>query len=223
KVARELSMRLVVLTGVATGGDGAATRGALPSGNVIAMLPGGMLAVPTNPLLEEVARQGLLISPFPPKMPTRKFMYHMRNQMMVCLADAVLVTSAGKVSGAKMTGGFGLEMGKPTYAFPYTVGTETGEGCNELIKNGASLVESAEDIFPDFNLSPLPKVEEREEQPLSEEEARVMDCFAQAEEVHVETVAEALRMEAYEAGGILTLLETKNKVVRVGGNKYRRV
>ncbi|MBO4990453.1 MAG: DNA-protecting protein DprA [Clostridia bacterium] len=219
-LSKELSAHFTVLTGVAEGGDYAAAQGALEKGNVACMLAGGFDTVSLKQLHREVAKRGLLLSPFPPNLPTQKFLYRVRNRTMASLSEGILVVSAGKVSGALITGEYGLEMGKFTYAFPYTIGSASGEGCNALLKKGAYPTENILDILPDFGIN-LSK--ERSAVPLTREEQLVLARLAEREELHRSEIARETNLEEAELSAVLSALEIKNLIVRTGGNKYRPV
>lgn len=219
-LSEALSEHFTVLTGVAEGGDYAAALGALRTGNVACMLAGGFDVVSLKQLHREAAKRGLLLSPFPPNVPTQKYLYRVRNRTMASLAEGILVVSAGKVSGALITGEYALEMGKFTYAFPYTIGSASGEGCNALLKKGAYPTENILDILPDFGIN-LSK--ERSAVPLTREERLVLSRLAEREELHRSEIAREINLEEAELSAVLSALEIKNLIVRTGGNKYRPV
>ena len=131
-VCAQTSLKATTLAGAEIGADDVCEsvgrgllrvdfEGALEGGACVCMLPCG-LPNAESAFLERVAKEGLLLSPFPAYVTTRKYLYRVRNRVMAAMAKGVLVVSAGEVSGAAMTGGFGLETGKPVYAFPYTIG-----------------------------------------------------------------------------------------------------
>ena len=219
ELCAELSSHFSVLTGVAEGGDRAAALGALEGGACVCMLPCG-LPNAESAFLERVAKEGLLLSPFPAYVTTRKYLYRVRNRVMAAMAKGVLVVSAGEVSGAAMTGGFGLETGKPVYAFPYTIGVSSGKGCNALLKKGAFPTENILDILPDFGIN---WTEEDEKPTLTAEENLVLSLLRENEEMHVGAIGRACNFSQGEVFVLLSSLEIKNLIVRSGGNKYRAV
>lgn len=220
EVSQGLSEHFAIMTGVAEGGDYAATQGALESGKVISVLAGGFDKTPLSQLEEKVAANGLVLSPFPPYVPTQKFTYPIRNRIMASLSSGILVVSGGSKSGALITGEAGLEKGVNTYAFPYTIGSATGEGCNSLLKKGALLAENILDILPDFGIN---LKMEHSENSLTEEERAVLDVIREKEEAHVIEIAHALHTSETELMATLSALEIKNCIVRSGGNKFRPV
>lgn len=215
----ELSAHFSVLTGVAEGGDRAAAVGALQGGGCVCVLPCGLQNA-EGAFLERVAKEGLLLSPFPSYVETRKYLYHVRNRAMAAMAKGILVVSAGEVSGAGMTGGFGLEMGKPVYAFPYTIGVSSGKGCNALLKKGAFPTENILDILPDFGIN---WTEEGKKPTLTAEEYLILSLLRENEEMHVGAIERACNLPQGEVFVLLSSLEIKNLIVRSGGNKYRAV
>lgn len=222
KVAEILSEQLTVVTGLAEGGDLCAVRGALGSGNLICVLPNGLdecYPAAHASVMEEVGKKGLLVTECPPHEKVHRGSFHARNRILAALARNVLVLSAGKKSGALITANFVLEGGGNVYAFPYNLGIAQGEGCNELIKNGAFLCTGAEDILLAYGLSAGSAPVES----LTGTERRVLALLGEEEAVHAAIVAEKTGIPVYEAAATLSSLELKGLAVRAGGNRYSRI
>lgn len=219
--SRSLSEHFTIVTGLAEGGDEAAVRGALPSGNLISVLPCGfdhVYPAAHRSLSERIAREGLLLSEYHPSIKTEKYHFHRRNQLLATLAEGILAVSAGKVSGVLLTAEEGLIQGKNVYAFPYGIGVSSGEGCNALIKKGAFLADDILDIFTDYGIN-LCKKEGGET--YSKEERAVLSYLAEVGEAHVEQIAERTAILAYLLPATLSALEIKGKIARMGSNRYR--
>ena len=154
KIAAELSESVVIVTGAADGGDTAAMEGGLQNGRVIVLLAGGFSALPQGnlPLLERVAKHGLLLSPCPFETPVLRFSYEYRNKLLAALCDGVLVLGAGEKSGALITAKYAEKFEKWVFALPYPPNSAAGVGCNALIKRGGYLVENGEDIAKTFGI-----------------------------------------------------------------------
>lgn len=218
-IAEELAEHFAIVTGAAEGGDHAALLGASKRGKAISVLPCGLDHALKKTLYDRVKENGLLLSPFPPTVPTLRFHYHVRNRIMACMSEAVLVVSAGVASGTLITAHCAFEYGKTVYAFPYTIGTTSGEGTNALLKKGAKTTENVLDILPDFGIN----FEEEEKVSLTQEEDAVLSIIKEGEEVHYSVLEQSLGLGTQVLFAVLSSLELKNKIVRCGGNKFRPV
>lgn len=220
EISKELSSALVIVTGTADGGDGAAIEGALlGSGRVICLLAGGFSAMPQNQLdlLEKVAEKGLLLSPYPYETPVRSFSYEYRNKLLAGLSEGVLVLGAAEKSGALITAKYTKAQGKPVFALPYFPGNTAGAGCNGLLKTGGILTENATDIAVKLGIN----VEERKEtRLLTAEEEKVFAVLKEYTEVHASELAERSAIPIFKLRAILSSLEVKGKAVALGGNRY---
>lgn len=167
ELGRELAAEGVnVVSGLALGIDASAHRGALAGGTTTAVLGAGHLNVhpaSNRPLFREiVAKGGLVISEYAPLQSARKHHFPERNRLVSGLARGVLVIEASDRSGSLITARFALEQGREVMAVPGSIGNPLSRGCHRLIKDGAALVECAEDVLEILGLvrsapgSPLP-------------------------------------------------------------------
>jgi DNA processing protein len=140
-----------VVSGLARGIDTAAHRGALAAqGRTIAVLGCGIdhvYPVRNRGLREEIARSGLLVSEYEPTEPPLKFHFPKRNRIIAALARAVVVVQAGDRSGALITAGMALELGREVLAVPGPVDQAGSRGVHRLLRDGAGLAESAADVL----------------------------------------------------------------------------
>ncbi len=219
RIARELAEHFTIVTGLAEGGDSAAIEGALPSGSLISVLPCGLdTCYPAMHASkkETIARKGLILSENPPGKGAAKWSFHYRNRILAGLSEGVLVLSAAKSSGALITANRAVDYGRDVFALPYSIGIEQGEGCNELIRSGAMLVTSAEDILSFYGIETKKK-----EKPVVEgDEGRILQYLREKGESHVASLAEDLGMRIFEASAALSALEIKGLATKTGGNKY---
>ena len=217
-LARELSTRFTIVTGVADGGDTAALTGALKNG-VIGVLAGGFSALPQAnlPLLEQVAKQGLLLALHPFETPVRSFMYEYRNKCMAALGDGVLVLGAGEKSGALITAKYAQEYKKPIFALPYPPNAAAGAGCNALIKKGAHLTENAADVFAVYGVDASAQKKAVE---LSADEEKLYNALRESSEGHINQLAAATGIPVFKLRALLSALEIKGLAVSLGGNCY---
>lgn len=155
-VAAEITAGLVerdaaVVSGGAYGIDGAAHRAALASDGVtMAVLAGGVdVPYPSghSALLHRVATSGLLLSEYPPGERPTRYRFLTRNRLAAALSGATVVVEAGLRSGAANTAAWANAMGRKVCAVPGPVTSAASAGCHVLIRNGAALVDRAEQVI----------------------------------------------------------------------------
>ena len=220
KIAGEVANRFTIVTGMADGADGAAIDGAIESGKIISVLAYGFdYAYPAvnEKLIQRVAQKGLLLSEYPPGIPPKSYQFPVRNRIIAGLSDAVLVVSAGKRSGALITAEYAEQFGKQVMAFPYSMGVTYGEGCNTLIKKGANLVESTPDIFEAFGLE---YIQPEKAFNLTQDEEIALAVIRESGEAFAPKIAEKLNKQPYQIIPVLSSLEIKGLIIRLGGNRY---
>ena len=219
KICGELTKAFTVVTGMAEGADSAAIEGAISSGKVISVLANGFdHFYPANnkSLTEKVAKNGLLISEYPPHIPPLKYNFPVRNRIIAGLSRGVLIVSAGEKSGALITAEYALEYGREVFAFPYSTGISSGAGCNALIKNGAYLTENILDIFQEFGLD----LKKSKVPALTEDERVVLEEIQLAGEGFLPAIAQKLNKFTYQLIPVVASLEIKGLIARLGGNRY---
>jgi len=146
-----------VISGLALGIDAAAHRGALaakPAGRTVAVVGTGVDRVyPARN--QDLARRivgegGLILSEFPLGTGVQAHHFPRRNRIIAGLAKGVLVVEAATESGSLITARLGGELGREIFAIPGSIHSPQSRGCHRLIREGAKLVESAQDIFEEF-------------------------------------------------------------------------
>lgn len=221
-LTKELSSFFCIVTGTADGGDSAAIKGALNgTGRVICLHAGGLDTLPQGnaPLLQEVAKRGLLLSPHSIGTPVRAFSFEYRNKLLSALGEGTLVISAGEKSGALLTAKHTQKQGKPLFAFPYPPNAAAGVGCNGLIKGGARLTEHAGDILTAFGIERKPKTAVA----LTPLESQALTALQELQEGHAAEIASAIGVPPFKAITLLSSLEMKGLVVSLGGNRYSAI
>ena len=153
--AAELARRgLAITSGLALGVDGAAHRGALSAdGLTVAVCATGLDRVyPARhkALAEEIDRRGLLISEFAPGTAPRPEHFPRRNRLISGLALGVLVVEAARESGSLITARLAAEQGREVFAIPGSIHNVMSRGCHQLIRQGAKLVETVDDILEEI-------------------------------------------------------------------------
>jgi DNA processing protein len=148
--AQTAASGLVVTSGLALGIDSAAHRGALSvAGGTIAVNGTGLDRVypPGNrKLAEEISERGLMVSEFPFGTPARPANFPQRNRIISGLAIATLVVEAAKRSGSLITARLAAEQGREVFAVPGSIHNPQASGCHQLIRDGATLIETTHDI-----------------------------------------------------------------------------
>lgn len=142
-----------VASGLAAGIDTAAHEGALSAspqgGSTIAVMATGLdIVYPASnlKLAHRIAQEGLLISEAPLGTPSKSYLFPRRNRIVAGLAQGVLVVEATQKSGSLITARLATEMGREVFAIPGSIHSPQSRGCHALIRQGAKLVESGEDI-----------------------------------------------------------------------------
>jgi DNA processing protein len=159
RLARDLASHgFGIVSGMARGIDGAAHRGALDvAGSTVAIL--GCGADVTYPrshrgLADEIATGGVVASEYLPGMPPLARHFPLRNRIISGLARATVVVEASERSGSLITARMALEQGRDVLAVPGSVASGCHGGCHALIKDGARLVETVQDIFEELGWNP---------------------------------------------------------------------
>jgi DNA processing protein len=145
---------LTIVSGLALGIDAAAHRGALdtPGGTVAVLGTGTDRIYPRQQagLAARIAEQGLLLSELPPGTEPRPGAFPRRNRLIAGLSLGVLVVEAALRSGSLITARLAADIGRDVFAMPGSIHSPTARGCHELIRQGARLVESADDILAEL-------------------------------------------------------------------------
>ena len=143
-----------------------------------------------------------------------------RNRIVAGLSGAVAVVEAGVRSGALITADFALELGRPVLAVPGWPGALASEGCNGLLRAGAALLETADDVVAELPDAPWRPAGDPQGEAIPDGlAARVHECLAR-EPMDADALAESLGADPGEIAGALALLEVEGLVVRGEGRRY---
>jgi DNA processing protein len=225
---------MTVVSGLARGVDAAAHQGALAArGRTIAVLGCGIDR--TYPpeherLRRQIEEQGAILSEAPMGAPPHSHHFPRRNRIISGLSLGVIVTEAAINSGSLITARLAAEQGREVFAVPGFVKTETSRGTNALLKEGAALIERAQDvidaILPQLEpslrvrLQPLQKKNEREGQ-LGKEEQLVYDVLSYAPLI-VDDVIVTTGLSVSTVMASLLSLELRQRVRQLPGQRYLR-
>jgi len=146
---------LLIVSGLAQGIDAAAHRGALAveGGSTIAVIGTGIDRIypaVNAALAHEIAARGVILSEFPLGTPPARWNFPRRNRLIAGLSLGVLVVEATLESGSLITARLAAEAGREVFAIPGSIHWPQARGCHRLIREGAKLVETAEDVFEEL-------------------------------------------------------------------------
>lgn len=159
RLAAELSRAgVVILSGLARGIDGYAHRGAmLVAGRTVAVLGAGIDVVypkRNRAIHDDIAMRGLLLTEYPPGSPPFHFHFPQRNRLIAALAQVLVVVEAAVKSGTATTVEVAANLGRDVMAVPGPISRSTSSGTNALIRDGATMVLSAEDVLEKLGIRP---------------------------------------------------------------------
>ena len=244
KVAEQLGASLAragytVVSGLARGIDAAAHRGAIQAGGrTIAVLGSGVLNVypPEHAdLAREVIDAGALISELPPLTDPNVGTFPQRNRIVSGLSLGVVVVQAADRSGALITARLATEQGREVFAVPGPIDCRMSRGCHGLIRDGAKLVESVDDILEEFG--PLfetattadgRRVKTAAELHLGDVEQQVLDaCDALAagasNPVSIDDIVDRSGLAASQVLATIGVLEMRRLIRRLPGSQIARM
>ena len=215
---------VVVVSGAARGIDTAAHQGALTQGRTVAVLGCGVdVAYPpeNRPLLQDIARRGAVLSEFPPGTKPAPGQFPIRNRLISGLCRGVLVVEAGRKSGALVTADCALEQGRDVFAVPGGIFAAQSQGANNLIKQGAKLVDTVEDILDEYGWRRAAVTTAAPA--LSPEERLVYDALHDAAPATLDDIAGQTSLPVSRAACVLLQLELQGLVLQQPGQQYLRL
>lgn len=224
---------LTIVSGMARGIDAAAHRGALQAGGrTVAVLGCGVLNVypPEHAeLAEQIRQRGALISEAPPRSQPHSGMFPQRNRLISGLSLGVVVVEAAQRSGALISAEHAMEQGREVFAVPGPVDARTSRGCHQLLRDGAKLVESVDDVLEE--LGPLVAAAPRDdgrvvrhpaELQLNQQEQTVLDSTT-TEPQSIDQVVARSGFPVQRVLATLSVLEMRRLIRRLSGNLVVRV
>jgi len=234
-ITEKISQTLVrygvtIVSGMARGVDSVAHWGAISGGGrTLAVLGCGVDVVypPENRnLFSKIIEQGAVLSEFPMGSPPEGGHFPKRNRIISGLSMGVVVVEAGPDSGSLITANFALEQGREVFAIPGNVGAGGSRGTNRLIKDGAKLVESSEDILEEI-LPQWKREKERIEEvkprgpELSEEEKILYEMLGETP-LHIDAMIRESKFEPGKVSSLLLDLELKGVISQWPGKCFSR-
>jgi len=223
------SAGLVITSGLALGIDAASHQGALDAGGKTVAVSGTGLdrVYPARhkELAHNITENGALVSEFPLGMPPIAGNFPRRNRIISGLSLGVLVVEAAIKSGSLITARMALEQGREVLAIPGSIHNPHSRGCNSLIRQGAKLVETAQDVLEELPCVALSKPEVEQKMPqssiveLDDNHKKVLKSVGY-EPTSVDTVVERSGLTADSVCSMLLVLELQGFVTAGNGGYY---
>ncbi|WP_234418843.1 DNA-processing protein DprA [Parazoarcus communis] len=243
--ARSLSeAQLTIISGLALGIDAAAHRGALSSGegSTVAVIGTGadrIYPAGNAALAREIAASGAIVSEFALGTPPLRHNFPRRNRLIAGLSHGVLVVEAAIGSGSLITARLATEIGREVFAIPGSIHSPLARGCHRLIREGAKLVETAEDVLEELRgrVNTLPPAHARPRRkaasaapitpsqpqlPLTPEASKLLAALGD-EAMDIDTLALRCGLTVDALYAILLPMELEAVLVRLPGNRFQRL
>lgn len=223
---------LTVISGLARGIDGAAHRGALQAGGrTIAVLGSGVLNIYPPEHVElagQVMAQGAVLGEAPVRSPPLSGSFPQRNRLISGMSLGVVIIEAALQSGALITARHAMEQGREVFAVPGPVDSRMSRGCHRLIRDGAKLVETADDVLEE--LGPLVAAAKRDDGPpvyhpaellLNDAEQSILAAISTRPTAIDQVIADC-GLPTPRVLAALSVLEMRRLVTRISGNYVQR-
>jgi len=242
KFGFELAARgVTVVSGMAVGIDSAAHRGALKAkGRTIAVMGSGHNDIypPQNmDLYKEIAATGAVITEYEDDMPPLAQHFPARNRIISGLSLGIVVVEAARNSGALITANFAAEQGRTVFAVPGKVSSQTSSGTNDLIKDGARLIQSVDDIMEELNIVEIAPAEEEKKaridkkissktkayiyNSLTDDQRRIYKALSD-EPMYIDEISKAAKLAPANVSKVLLDLELKKLIKQLPGKNFVR-
>lgn len=226
KFATELcKYNFTIVSGLATGIDAYAHQSVIENnGKAIAVLGNGLSKfspLSNYNLFEKVKEQGLVITEYEPSFTGSKYSFPERNRLIAGLSEVCIVTEAGMKSGSAITADRANEQGKTVFAVPGNITSPKSIGANTLIKEGASILTSTQDILEYFDIKQTKINKNCIGLSLDFYEEKLYNLL-QTEEMSFDELKEKSGFSVTELSSILLSLEIKDLIKRTLSNFYVR-
>ena len=216
-----------IVSGMARGIDSVAHQGALKvGGRTMAVLGCGVDVVypPENgKLAEEIVAHGAIISEYPMGTPPEAENFPRRNRIISGMSLGTIVVEAGEKSGALLTAKYALDQNREVFAVPGDISRRKSRGTNRLIKDGAKLVESVEDVLQELESKLKGLLEPPDKRPLKVTLVGAeKDVFEQlsGDPLHIDALSQQIQKSPGEVLATLLLLELKGLVRQLPGKMF---
>lgn len=234
RLARGLAMAgVTIVSGLARGIDAAAHRGALEAGGrTLAVLGGGHLRLyppEHSELAREITNQGAVLTESLPESAPKSGSFPRRNRIVSGLSLGVIVVEAAQRSGALISARLASEQGRDVFAVPGRIDSRMSRGCHQLLKDGAKLVESIDDILEELGPLATPttideqtEIRHPAELKLSEQETLILNSIA-TEPTEFDDIVTQTGLPASRVLSTISVLEIRRLVKRNSGTSLSRI
>lgn len=227
RLARDLSEAgLTIVSGGAIGIDSAAHRATLEAGGrTIAIIGSGLGRLypsENRRLFERIATQGAVISQYPYFAEPDAWRFPVRNQLIAGWGLGTIVVEAPEESGALITARLAGEYGREVFAVPGNIDNPKAKGCHALIKDGAMLIDSAQDVLDTLGIQTQPRERPISLPVLNEAQERLLNALT-LQPQHLDTLARAVQLPVQQVQVELTMLEMMGLARRMPGGAFVRV
>ncbi|CAK0752615.1 protein Smf [Gammaproteobacteria bacterium] len=221
---------LVVTSGLAYGIDGAGHEGALEAGGGLTVAVAGTGLDRVYParhrdLAHRIVERGALVSEYPPGTPPLAANFPRRNRIISGLSVGTLVVEAAIHSGSLITARLALEQGREVFAIPGSIYNPLARGCHALLREGAKLVETAQDIQEELTqltaLVTASAATSEKESSLDDDYRKLLECFGY-DPLPIDTLVERSGLTSANVSSMLLILELRELVALQPGGLYTR-
>jgi len=224
---------VTIVSGLARGIDAAAHRGAIDAGGrTLAVLGGGVLNIyppEHNDLAEAVIASGAIMSEAPPRRAPMNGSFPQRNRIVTGLTLGVLVIEAAERSGALISARHAMEQNREVFAMPGRIDSRMSRGCHRLLRDGAKLVETIDDVLEE--LGPLVEgtsddegreIRHPAELSLNEQEREVL-AQIDSDPTTIDVIVKGSGLPVHRVLATISALEMRRLIKRVGGQQLVRL
>lgn len=221
---------LTIVSGLALGVDGAAHEGALAGAEAsrlatVAVVGTGLDRVYPkrhHQLAHDIAQRGLIVSEYPLGTPPLAANFPRRNRLIAGLSCSTLVVEAALQSGSLITARLAAEHGKDVFAIPGSIHATQSHGCHALIRQGAKLVESAQDVLEDLPGAPLVAAVPMPDRSSPDDEDSLLQALG-FDPVSLDALQARTGWPTPQLQARLMTLELDGQVARLPGGLFQRI
>jgi len=218
-------MGFCIVSGMADGVDSIAHKAALDKGGyTVAVLGcGADIIYPKENfyIYKNISANGMIISEYPPGTKPERFHFPERNKLIAALSVGTVVTEANIKSGSLITAELAIKYKKDLFAVPGNITSKLSQGTNELIKNGAHMIMTADDIYNfyenKYNLTN--KKDKLQYDNLSENEKIILKAL-ESEELNIDSLKEKTNISISELSTSLLIMELKEIIKKTDTDTY---
>lgn len=224
--AKELSKKgICIISGLAEGIDTASHLGGMHQiGRTVAVLGTGLNKIfpEENEILAKsiIKNNGLIITEYEEGEEAKSANFPKRNRIMSGISDGVLVIEARSKSGSTITARIAKEQNKKVFCLPSNIDSKNGTGINELIKTGAILVTSPDDVLKHLSLEAETKADNEYE--INDEYKGVYNCLSKTP-MHINEICKKAKISMSETSQILTMLEIEGVVKSLPNSEFIKI